>query len=85
MVVKKLGHPVPLSYFIAEVNSARSQPAQRNTPGRFSLFKELVNGRSVASRRSTSNASGWVSFSRQACLLSVSLSSADTVSKPAGR
>ena len=28
MVVKKLGQPVPLSYFIAEVKSGRPQPAQ---------------------------------------------------------
>src|SRR5215831_17104768 len=36
MVVKKLGQPVPLSNFIAEVKSGRSQPAQANTPSRFS-------------------------------------------------
>ena len=42
MVVKKLGQPVPLSNFIAEVNSGRLQPAQTNTPGRFSSLSGLV-------------------------------------------
>src|SRR5256885_7076706 len=36
IAVKKLGHPVPLSNFIAEVKSGRLHPAQTNTPGRFS-------------------------------------------------
>jgi len=35
MVVKKLGQPVPLSNFIAEVKKRKPQPATRN-PGRFS-------------------------------------------------
>src|SRR5687767_3068184 len=51
MVVKKLGQPVPLSYFIADVNSGKSQPAQAKTPGRFSLFSGLEPGRSVPSSR----------------------------------
>src|SRR5262245_37025843 len=55
MVVKKLGHPVPLSYFISEVKSGRLQPAQTKMPGRFSPFKGLVPGRSVPSSRNTKN------------------------------
>ena len=34
--MKKLGQPVPLSNFIAEVNSGSSQAAQTNTPVRDS-------------------------------------------------
>src|SRR5215510_11296893 len=58
IVVKKLGQPVPLSNFIADVNSGRLQPAQTNTPGRFSSLRGLVKERSVPSRRSTSYCSG---------------------------
>src|SRR5262245_35704987 len=54
-MVKKLGHPVPLSYFISEVKSARLQPTQTNIPGRFSLFRGLVPGGSVPSSRNTLN------------------------------
>src|SRR2546423_11683770 len=54
IVVKKLGQPVPLSNFIAEVKSGRLQPAQTNTPGRFSSLSGLVKERSVPSRRNTS-------------------------------
>ncbi|MNC88828.1 hypothetical protein D3C83_46910 [compost metagenome] len=53
MVVKKLGHPVPLSNFMSDVNNGRSQPAQANTPGRFSLLSGLLPARSVPSSRST--------------------------------
>ena len=53
MVVKKLGQPVPLSNFISEVNSGRPQPAQTNTPARFSSLSGLVPARSVPSSRST--------------------------------
>ena len=53
MVVKKLGQPVPLSYFISEVNSGSAQPAQTNTPARFSSLSWLVNARSVPSSRIT--------------------------------
>src|SRR5215475_15548319 len=58
MVVKKLGHPVPLSYFISEVKSARLQPMQTNIPGRFSLLSGLVPGGSVPSSRNTLNCVG---------------------------
>ena len=44
MVVKNDGQPVPLSYFISEVNSGRPQPAQTNTPGRFSPFERAGAG-----------------------------------------
>src|SRR5471032_824985 len=54
MAAKKLGQPVPLSYFIADVKTGRSQPAHANTPGRFSLLSGLEPGRSVASSRNTS-------------------------------
>src|SRR3970040_294807 len=55
MVVKKLGQPVPLSYFMAEVKSGRLQPAQVNTPGRFSSFSGLEPGGSVPASRRTLN------------------------------
>src|SRR6266487_2442380 len=67
IVVKKLGQPVPLSNFIAEVKSGRLQPAQTNTPGRFSSLRGLVKERSVSSRRSTSNCGG-----RRSCFHSAS-------------
>src|SRR3989449_11501802 len=57
MLVKKLGQPVPDSYFISEVNRGRPQPAQANTPARFSSLSALVPARSVPSSRSTRNAS----------------------------
>src|SRR5215510_9915686 len=55
MVVKKLGQPVPLSYFMSDVKSAKLQPTQTNTPGRFSLLSGLVPGGSVPSSRNTLN------------------------------
>src|SRR5207237_8899966 len=58
MVVKKLGQPVPLSYFISEVKSGKLQPTQAKTPGRFSLFSGLELGRSVPSSRSIANCIG---------------------------
>src|SRR5438270_12203754 len=53
MLVKKLGHPVPDSYFMAEVKSGRPQPAQAKTPARFSSLSGLVPARSVPSSRIT--------------------------------
>ena len=41
------GHPVPLSYFASEANSASSHPAQRYRPRRFSPFSGLEKGGSV--------------------------------------
>jgi hypothetical protein len=32
---QKLGHPVPDSYFVSDLNSGAPQPAQRYTPGSF--------------------------------------------------
>src|SRR5947208_1498660 len=58
MLVTKLGQPVPLSNFIAEVNSGSAHPAQANTPGRFSSLSALENGRSVPSSRRTSYTAG---------------------------
>ena len=55
MVVKKLGQPVPLSYFISEVNSGKPQPAHAKTPGRFSLLSGLEPERSVPSSRKMLN------------------------------
>jgi len=43
MLVKKLGQPVPLSNFICDEKSGSVQPAQTNTPARFSAFNGLVN------------------------------------------
>ena len=42
MAVKNDGQPVPLLNFIAEVNSGSPQPAQANTPARFSRSSGLV-------------------------------------------
>jgi hypothetical protein len=50
---QKLGQPVPLSNLVSEENSARSQPAQENTPFLCSLLSGLVKGASVAAWRST--------------------------------
>ena len=58
MWVKKLGQPVPLSYFIAELNSGSPQPAQANMPGRVSRLSGLLPAGSVASWRSTSYCAG---------------------------
>src|SRR6187431_76051 len=58
MVVKNDGQPVPLSNFIADVNTGQAQPAQTNTPLRFSSLSLLENGRSVPSSRSTLYDSG---------------------------
>ena len=52
---QKLGHPVPLSYFISDVKTGRPQPAQVKTPGRFSSLSGLEPGRSVPSSRRTWN------------------------------
>jgi hypothetical protein len=64
------GHLVPLSYFMAEVNSGKSQPTHANTPGRFSLFSGLEPGRSVPSSRSTLN---WAGLKRFAIPVSIAL------------
>src|SRR5437764_12256230 len=68
MLVKKLGQPVPLSYFIFDVNSGRLQPAQTNTPTRFSLLSGLLPGYSVPSSRNTWYCAGVNSW-RQTVLL----------------
>jgi hypothetical protein len=39
--VKKLGQPVPLSNFICDENNGSAQPAQTNTPARFSPLSGL--------------------------------------------
>ena len=54
----KLGQPVPLSYLVSDENSGRSQPAQANTPLRFSPLSALEPGRSVPCLRSTSYCCG---------------------------
>jgi hypothetical protein len=56
--LKKLGQPVPDSYFVSEVNSGWSQPAQTKVPLRFSAFSGLVRARSVPCYRSTRYCSG---------------------------
>src|SRR5258706_6576066 len=58
IAVKKLGHPVLLSYFMSDLNSGSPQPAQANTPLRYSVFSGLVKRRSVPSSRSTWYCSG---------------------------
>ena len=62
---QKLGHPVRLSYFVAEENRGWSHPAQANVPARFSLSRGLLKARSVPWPRSTRYCSG-VSAARQA-------------------
>ena len=44
---QKLGHPVRLSYFVAEENRGWSQAAQANVPARFSSSRGLLKARSV--------------------------------------
>src|SRR5690349_9857296 len=84
MLVKKLGQPVPLSYFIFEVNKGRLQPAQTNTPGRFSLLRGLLPGYSVPSSRSTWYCAG-VRIWRQTALLRSSGSTDSVTSAFLGR
>ena len=55
---KKLGQPVPLSYFAADSKSGRLHAAQTNVPARCSWFSALVPGGSVASLNRMANASG---------------------------
>jgi len=55
---QKLGHPVPLSNFLAEENKGASHPAQRKVPWRFSSFNKLEKGGSVPSSLKTLNACG---------------------------
>ena len=50
---QKLGQPVPLSNLVSEAKSGSAQPAQAKVPLRCSSRSGLVNGRSVASSRST--------------------------------
>src|SRR5471030_1250253 len=52
---QKLGQPVWLSNLVADENSGSAQPAQANLPARCSSLSGLLYGRSVPSRRSTSN------------------------------
>src|SRR2546422_10416082 len=84
MLVKKLGQPVPDSYFISEVKSGRPQPAQTNTPARFSSLGALVPARSVPSSRSTRNASAGRRL-RHSSFDSLSGSPGEGTAAPAGR
>src|SRR3569833_1802817 len=54
----KLGQPVPLSYLAEASNNSAPQPAHWNSPGRFSWFRGLEPGRSVACSRNTRCCSG---------------------------
>src|ERR1700730_16495561 len=63
---QKLGHPVPLSNFVADEKLSSAQPAHANVPRRFSRSSGLENGRSVASRLSTAYWSGGSSFRHSA-------------------
>src|SRR6185295_5741484 len=75
---QKLGHPVPLSNFVSEENSSRSQPAHRKMPLRCSSLSGLEKGRSVASLRNTWNWFGVSSFfhSSSVCVTSNGASAA---------
>ena len=50
---QKLGHPVPLSNFLDELNKGKSHPAQLNVPSRFSSLSKLEKGLSVPSSLKT--------------------------------
>jgi hypothetical protein len=50
---QKLGQPVPLSNLVALSNSGRKHAAQMKVPFRFSSFRGLLPGRSVASSNMT--------------------------------
>src|SRR5215472_8773617 len=52
--VQKLGHPVPESNLVAELNTAVSQQMQRNTPLSWTFSRAPVNGVSVSACRVTS-------------------------------
>src|SRR5947209_9588061 len=69
---QKLGQPVPLSYFVSEENSGRSQPAHAKVPLRFSALSGLVPGRSVPCLRSTSYCAGVSSLRHSSSLFSTS-------------
>src|SRR3954465_7571955 len=64
----KLGHPVPDSNFVSELNSALPHPPQRWPPSPFSLTYLPVNGGSVAALRRTSYWSA-SSSARHSCSL----------------
>src|SRR5512142_51436 len=55
---QKLGQPVPLSNLVVEENRSSWQPAQANTPARFSCSRMLLKGGSVALSRTTAYWSG---------------------------
>src|SRR5258708_3986728 len=84
MLVKKLAQHVPESYFTSDVNRGRAQPAQANTPARFSSLSAMVPARSVPSSRSTRNASGGRRL-RHSSLDSLSGSPGEGTVAPAGR
>src|SRR5215210_6312095 len=69
---QKLGQPVPLSYFVSDENSGRSQPAHAKVPLRFSWLSGLVLGRSVPCLRSTSYCAGVSSLRHSSSLFSIS-------------
>jgi hypothetical protein len=51
---QKLGHPVPLSNFVVDENTDKSQPAQWYVPFRFSTSSGLEPAISVPCLRKTS-------------------------------
>src|SRR2546428_7458391 len=67
---QKLGHPVPESYFVSDLNSSAPHPAHRYVPASLTCTYIPVNGRSVPALRSTWNCSD-VSLSRHSASLSV--------------
>ena len=81
MVSKKLGQPVPLSYFADDSKSGRWQAAQMNVPSRFSWLSSLEPGGSVLSRKRTAYDSG-VSNSRHSPAGLSSLSTSSFMSHP---
>src|SRR6202022_4220792 len=66
---QKLGHPVPDSNFVSELNRALSQPTQRYKPLSCTFQYCPVKARSVSARRVMSNAFDPNCFRHSASLL----------------
>ncbi len=74
---KKLGHPVPESNLVSELNSSCPQPLQRYMPSSLLSQYVPVNARSVPFLRSTSYSSG-LSSSRHSCSVFSSFSNSSS-------
>src|SRR6266702_8247821 len=77
----KLGQPVPLSNLRADRNKTCPQPAQENSPERFSPFSAQEPGASVPCWRITANCSG-VSSARHSASECATLNVFDDIKSP---